>query len=93
MMSYKATKDMLVVLLNPHQLLIITPYSIYLGLNLGFVISEATRAYASCILGVNSVSYVRVLNFYFTGHFCHYASIWQYFFCILTSFYRFVYFD
>ena len=57
-MSYETTKDMFATLINPYQLLIISPYSIYLGLNLGFVLSEATRAYASCILGVNLVSFV-----------------------------------
>ena len=65
-MSYEATKDMLLVLLNPYQLLIITPYTVYLGLNAGFILSEATRAYAACILGVNSVRNLRVLNLQFT---------------------------
>ena len=61
-MSYQATKDMITVLLNPYQFFIINPYSFYGGLNLGFVLSESTRAYASCILGVNSVRFVLVYS-------------------------------
>jgi len=47
MLSYQATKDMFSVLINPYQFFIISPYSLYIGLNLGFVLSEATRAFAS----------------------------------------------
>ena len=55
MLSLEAARDTFRQFFNPYQLFFITPYTAYTGFNLGFVLSEATRAYGSCLLGVNQV--------------------------------------
>lgn len=50
----KSVKDIFTHLIRPKQLLIV-PITIYDGLMAGFVFSELTRAYSSCVLGVSTV--------------------------------------
>ena len=48
-------KATLLHMINPHQILL-TPFALYCGLQLTFGFGEATRAYGSCMLGVETVS-------------------------------------
>uniref|UniRef100_H2ZQD9 Uncharacterized protein n=1 Tax=Ciona savignyi TaxID=51511 RepID=H2ZQD9_CIOSA len=50
--------------------ILITPISIYLGMVIAFLISELTRSYASCILGVSQVGSCFIANAVVNGTSC-----------------------
>ena len=55
LISFNASKETFLQFFAPKHFFFVMPYAIYLGLNSGFVLSEVTRSFASCILGVNQV--------------------------------------
>lgn len=62
LLSLQTMKDVFSLMITKKQLLI-TPISIGFGLGSGFMYSEMTRAFSSCVLGVSQVRFNRKSNF------------------------------